>query len=127
MKFYPSFSDTDALGHINNARYATWFEDARRPIFELFIPDLDPKKWNLIIARIELDFLAQGKYQLETTVETWVEKIGNSSFVLMQEAYQEGKAICRCKAFMVHFDYATNKSLSIPAPIKGQLEKLLRL
>lgn len=124
--FFPSFSDTDALGHINNAKYATWFEDARRPIFELFIPDLDPKKWNLIIARIELDFLAQGKYQVETTLKTWVEKIGNSSFVLVHEAYQVGHPICRGKAFMVHFDYGTNKSVMIPSTIRMKLEGLLQ-
>lgn len=122
--FYPSFSDTDALGHINNARYVTWFEDARRPVFELFIPDLDPKKWNLIIARIEVDFLAQGYYQKETTVKSWVEKIGNSSFVLVQEAVQEGKPICRGKAFMVHFNYATQKSAAIPETIRTKLQDL---
>lgn len=52
LTFHPRFNDTDALGHINNASAASWFEEARRPIFEIFIPDLDPKKWNLILARI---------------------------------------------------------------------------
>ena|SRR5688500_11218514 len=103
--FKPRFNDTDALGHINNASIATWFEEGRRPIFELFIPDLDPKKWNLIIARIEVDYLAQGYYQKTTTVQTSVEKIGNSSFVLLQEAIQENVVIAKGKAFLVSFDY----------------------
>lgn len=122
--FYPSFNDTDALGHINNASYSTWFEDARRPIFQLFVPDLDPKKWNLIIARVEIDFLAQGHFQKEATVRTWVEKIGNSSFVLQQEALQEGKVICRGKAFMVHFNYNTQKAEPIPDAIRSYLEAM---
>lgn len=125
--FHPSFSDTDALGHINNAKYATWFEDARRPIFQMFIPDLDPKKWNLIIARLEIDFLAQGYWEVETTVTTKVEKLGNSSFVLLQEAIQNGKPICRGKAFMVHFDYATQKSVRLPDEIREKLNKLSKL
>ena len=125
-KFLPRFNDTDALGHINNASYSTWFEEARRPIFQFFIPDLDPKKWSLIIARVEVDFLAQGHYQKETTVKTWVEKVGNSSFVLLQEAYQEEKIICRGKSFLVHFDYGTQKSVTIPASIRTQLENLLK-
>lgn len=124
--FQPRFNDTDALGHINNASLATWFEEGRRPIFELFVPDLDPKKWNLIIARVEIDYLAQGYYQKTTTIKTKVEKIGTSSFVLMQEALQEQKVISRGKTFLVHFDYAAQKSLPIPEAIKEKLLLLLK-
>lgn len=124
LELQPRFKDTDALGHINNASYATWFEEARRPIFELFIPDLDPKKWSLIIARIEIDYLAQGHYQKKATIHTWVEKVGNSSFTLVQEAIQDGKAICRAKSILVHFDYGTQKSVMIPDEIRKKLESI---
>jgi acyl-CoA thioester hydrolase len=122
--FNPRFHDTDALGHINNAAFATWFEEARRPIFEYFIPDLDPKKWSLIIARVEIDYLAQGFYQKKTTIKTKVEKIGNSSFVLQQEVSQDGVVIGRGKSFLVHFDYTTQKSVPIPASIREKLTLL---
>lgn len=125
LKFLPRFNDTDALGHINNASYSTWFEEARRPVFKFFIPDLDPQKWTLILARVEVDFLAQGHYQKETLITTKVEKIGNSSFVLLQEAYQEGTIICRGKSVMVHFDYKTNKSVAIPDSIRKNLEQII--
>jgi acyl-CoA thioester hydrolase len=124
FKFQPRFKDTDALGHINNASYATWFEEARRPIFEIFIPDMDPKKWNLIIARVEIDYLAQGHYQTETTINTMVEKIGNSSFTIIQEAYQDGKIISRGKSFLVHFDYGTQKSVPMTAEQRTKLESI---
>lgn len=123
--FKPRFNDTDALGHINNASIATWFEEGRRPVFEFFVPDLDPKKWNLIIARLEIDYLAQGYYQKTTTVKTQVEKIGNSSFVLLQEAIQDGTVISRGKAFLVSFDYTTQKSVSIPEHIRIKLQSHL--
>lgn len=117
----PRFNDTDALGHINNATYLTWFEEARRPIFALFVPDLDPKKWNLIIARAETDFLAQGQYQLPATIHTWVEKIGTSSFTLVQEALQNNTPICRTRSVLVHFDYQAQKSTPIPPNIRQAL------
>lgn len=120
-KLLPRFNDTDALGHINNASYATWFEEARRFIFRFFVPDLDPQKWSLIIARVELDYLAQGYYQHEVTITTHVEKIGNSSFALVQEAVQDNVILCRSKAFMVHFDYKTQKSVRIPDEIRQKL------
>lgn len=121
----PRFNDTDALGHINNASIATWFEEGRRPVFEYFIPDLDPKKWNLIIARLEIDYLAQGYYQKPTTIKTSVEKIGNSSFALLQEALQEGVTISRGKAFLVSFDYQNQKSTPIPEKIREKLQALI--
>lgn len=127
FKITPRFSDTDALGHINNAAYATWFEEARRPFFKFFVPDLDPKKWNLIIARIEIDYLAQGSYQDEAEIKTQVEKIGNSSFVLIQEAIQNNKVICKGKSFLVHYDYQTEKSVLIPEEIKEKLKKYLSI
>ncbi len=117
----PRFNDTDALGHINNASYSTWFEEARRPVFEMFIPDLDPKKWNLIIARAEIDFLAQGQYQKPVLIKTSLEKIGNSSFVLLQVAHQENIILCQAKSFLVHFNYTLQKSQPIPEAIKNKL------
>ncbi|HLT23013.1 MAG TPA: thioesterase family protein [Bacteriovoracaceae bacterium] len=120
----PRFNDTDALGHINNASYATWFEEGRRFIFRYFVPDLDPKKWRLIIARVEIDYLAQGYYQHDVTITTRVEKIGNSSFVLVQEAVQNNVPLCRSKAFMVHFDYNIQKSVPIPEEIRKKLKLL---
>ncbi len=125
IKLQPRFKDTDALGHINNASITTWFEEGRQPIFKYFIPDLDPKKWNLIIARIEVDYLAQAHYQGEITVKTNIAKIGNSSFQLLQEAYQGDTLVSRAKSFLVHFNYATQKSETIPESIKENLAKHL--
>jgi acyl-CoA thioester hydrolase len=122
--FFPSFSDTDALGHINNASYLTWMEDARRPIFEMFVPDLNPKNWNLIIARIELDFIAQGDYKEQTLVTTEVEKIGNSSFTLLHKIWQKNQLICQGKAVMVHFDYQQNKAQPLPSSLRTKLEQI---
>ena len=122
FKFHPRFRDTDALGHINNASITTWFEEGRQPVFEYFIPDLDPKKWNLILARIEVDYLAQASYKGEVLVKTVVAKIGNSSFQLYQEAYQSDTLVSKAKSSLVHFNYGTQKSERIPDDIRVKLE-----
>ncbi|MCO4754151.1 MAG: acyl-CoA thioesterase [Bacteriovoracaceae bacterium] len=122
LKIFPRFNDTDALGHINNASIVSWFEEARRSLFEVFVPELNPKKWNLIIARVEVDYLAQGEFQKEVLVNTWLEKIGNSSMIVAQEAIQNGRPIARGKAVMVHFDYKSQKSIPIPEEFKKILQ-----
>lgn len=122
-KLMPRFSDTDALGHIHNAAIVVWFEEGRTELFKTFVPSLNPKKWNLIIARIEVDFVSQGQYTKEVEVKSFVEKIGNTSLVLNQECFQNGATIAKAKVILVHFDYDTNKPASIPEEIKSKLIK----
>ena len=55
----PRFSETDALGHVNNTVLPVWFEESRSPIFELFCPGMNVDDWHLIIAKIDVDFLAE--------------------------------------------------------------------
>lgn len=117
----PRFSDTDALGHISNTTLPVWFEQARMPLFRIFHPTLDVKTWPLIIARVEVDFLAQSYWHLPVEVRTGVGKIGNSSFQTVQEAWQDGKMIARGKAVLIHFDYEAEKAIPIPEGARAQL------
>jgi len=117
----PRFSDTDALGHISNTTLPVWFEQARMPLFRIFHPTLDVKTWPLIIARVEVDFVAQSFWHLPVEVRTGVGKIGNSSFQVIQEAWQDGKQIARGAAVLIHFDYSSEKALAIPDDIRAEL------
>ena len=68
----PRFSDTDALGHINNTMIPVWFEGARDPVFKLFTPTLDLTAWPLILAKIEVNFEAQIYYGKPIEVRTYI-------------------------------------------------------
>lgn len=121
LELQPGFSDTDALGHISNTTLPVWFEQARMPLFQIFHPTLDVKTWPLIIARVEVDYVAQSFWQRPVEIRTGVGRVGNSSFQAVQEAWQDGKLIARGTAVMIHFDYKTEKSLPIPQEIRDQL------
>jgi len=118
---FPRFTDTDALGHINNTAFAIWFEEARLPIFETFHPSLEVKSWPLIIARIEIDLLAQTYWGKDVEIRTFVEKVGNSSCHLQHEAWQEGKKVAKGLAILIYFDYKTNQSKTIDDHIRQRL------
>jgi acyl-CoA thioester hydrolase len=123
-RFNPGFADTDALGHINNTVYPRWFENARADIFRIFTPDLDPKKWCLILAKVEIDFKAQCYYGLEVEIQTSIEKIGNSSFTVRQEVYQSGHMVATGRSVMVYFDHHNQKTQKLSQEIKNKLSSL---
>lgn len=122
----PRFAETDALGHINNTVVPVWFEQAREPIFRFFVPSMKPAEWNLIIARIEVDYVAQLEFGAPVEVRTWLSRLGNSSMTVSQEVWQQGRCGARGKAVMIHFDYRQQRSLPIPAAIRESLTSYLR-
>lgn len=124
MAVQPRFSETDALGHINNTVIPVWFETARTPIFKIFNPELDLTKWNLIIAKIDVNYQAQIHYPDDIEIRTYVKKLGNSSLTLLQEVYQKGQKVAFGECVMVKFDYATNKSTLITDSEKELLNSL---
>ncbi len=121
LELEPRFSDTDALGHISNTTLPVWFEQARTPIFRIFHPTLEVETWPLIIARLEIDLMAQSYWHIPVKIRTGIGKIGNSSFHVVQEAWQGDKQIARGIAVLIHFDYEAEKALPIPEDIKARL------
>ena len=116
------FSDTDALGHINNRMLPIWFEGARDPVFEMFIPNLDLSNWCLILAKMEVNFHAQMYYGKSVEVRTFIGRIGTSSFDVYQELWQDGVKAASGTAVMVHFNHQTQKSSPIADDIVAQLK-----
>ncbi|NRQ41711.1 acyl-CoA thioesterase [Rheinheimera sp. YQF-2] len=119
--FSPRFSDTDALGHINNTVFAVWFEGARQGVFEIFTPQLNLKQWPLIVASVKLEYHAQTHYGKAVEIRTYISRIGGSSFDVYQEAWQAGVKTVSGTAVMVQFDYAGNKAVAITPQQKQQL------
>lgn len=122
MIISPRFCDTDALGHISNTMIPCWFEGARDPVFRLFSADLDPSKWQLILARYEIEFLAQLFYGHDVEIHTYLSYIGQSSMHILQQVWQNNKKTVQGTTVLVHFNYKLNKSTPIPDAIRAQLQ-----
>ncbi|AMD01322.1 MULTISPECIES: acyl-CoA thioesterase [Halomonas] len=122
----PAFYDTDALGHINNTRLPAWFEMARNDLFRLFTPDLDPRKWRLIMARMEIDYRAELHYGSDIELRTYLSRLGNSSFTVTQEAWQKGVLTNLGHTVLVHFDHGEKRAVPIEGELRAALEAHLR-
>lgn len=122
----PRFCETDALGHINNTALPIWFEHARTPVFRLFNDALSLETWNLILRKMDVDFIAQIFVGRPVEVRTFIASIGNSSFVVEHEAWQSEELVARGQAVMVHFDYRQQVSAPIPEAVREQLQGYLK-
>jgi len=121
----PRFAETDALGHINNATLPVWFEQCRTPIFRIFVPSLEPKAWNLILAKVEVEYTAELFYGKDVVIKTGLKAIGNSSLQVYQEAWQDDRLCAKGLATMVHFNHQEKRSEPIPVGIRTALTEFL--
>ena len=121
----PRFSETDALGHINNTIVPNWFEHGRMPIFQLFNPDLSLAKWNLILKKMDVDFVAQIYLFFPVEIRSWITAIGNTSFGVHQEVWQKGELVAQGDCVMVHFDYENQSKAPIPNEVRERLNEHL--
>jgi len=127
IKVTPRFGDADGLRHINNIALVEWFEVGRNPIFRIFTPDLDLsyEKWKLILVRTEFDYIGQMYYGMDVEIRSYITKIGNTSFTIGHEAWQDNELKARGKAVLVHYDFEEERSKPIPDFIRKTLEKHL--
>ena len=111
------FSDIDAVGHVNNAIYLTYFEVARISYWKEAI-NWDLREKGIIVGRTEVNYLKQITMDDQIACYVRTIRIGNSSFDVMQvlvKITRNGEEICTTgKAVCISYDYAANKSVSIP-------------
>ena len=119
------FNDIDALGHVNNSVYFTFYDLGKSRYFETVKnQSIDWRKADVVIANVIADFLSPIYSYEQVAVETCCVEIGNRSFKLLQRIINtttgEIKGICR--TIMVGFDVATGVS----APISDEWKNAIR-
>lgn len=112
------FSDIDAVGHVNNAVYLTYFEVARMNYWREVI-HWDLLKNGVIVGRSEVNYLKPITLDDEIVCYVRTTRIGNSSFDVMHilvKITANGEEICTTgKTVCISYDYAANKSIPIPS------------
>ncbi len=106
------WSDPDQMGHINHARYLSYFEDARMDLLARSPSGLagSTEDRGYIAARVAVDYLYPVRHRagLVLRVETWVSRIGRTSWTLLAELFDGDQPVARCEAVMVAYSYADN-------------------
>lgn len=117
------FSETDALGHINNTSYFIYLEEARIRFIESLGFYMDTQKWNFILASTKCDFLSQGYFNQQLVIKTYVSKIGSKSFHLNHDIFLKGtnEIVAKGNAIMVYFNFEKQISEPLPALLREDL------
>ncbi|RFU62284.1 thioesterase family protein [Bacillus sp. V59.32b] len=123
----PRISETDGAGHINNTTIPIWFEAGRDEIFKLFTPSLQFKDWKLLLVNMNIDFTHEIFYGREVMIRTWIERLGNSSFTIKEEIYQDDILCAKGSSAYVNYNFQLKKSERIPDYIREQLKGHLEI
>jgi acyl-CoA thioester hydrolase len=128
VRFPVQWGDMDALGHVNNARYFTWFESARIALFDRVglpatgVPEVGP-----ILAHTRCDFLAPVRYPAVALTGTRIASLGNTSFqmdYLVALAEAPEAPVARGAGVVVLIDYRSGAKVPISEELRAALEAL---
>jgi len=112
------YGDLDPQGHVNNAKYLTYFEQARvNYVMHLGLFDKKQSFMDIgfIIADIHIAYHAPVHFGEAIKVGVRTAKIGNKSMTMEQCIVDEaGKVLASGTLIVVTFDYADMKSILVP-------------
>jgi acyl-CoA thioester hydrolase len=104
------FGDTDAMGHVNNATFLTYLEDARVGFFAEVVGS-GVGLPGMILARTEIDYVRPILFGVgPVRTSAWVEHVGTKSFRMGYTMEQDGAVVARAVSVQVAYDYATGTS-----------------
>ncbi len=111
----------DLYGHVNNARYLEFLEEARWSFAE---ESLDIDEWQrrgiaFSVVNININYRRPAFMGEVLQIRTWVSGLGNASAVIRQELVLKGKEtpVADADVTFVMIDAKTNK----PIPLTGDI------
>ncbi len=131
--FYPfaaevetRFQDLDPLGHINNVAMAALFEQGRVRFNRNMLDELHSRsageRW--LIAKVDINYLAEGFFPAPVLVCTGIGRIGSSSWTLLAAAFQDrsdGTRVCVATCDCVLVMTGKDGPIPIPGDLRGKI------
>ena len=116
------FRDCDMMGHVNNAVYLTYLEQARFAYWKAAGLDRIEGEISYIMARIEIDYRASAAFGDVLDVALAVTGLGRASFRMAYEIRGPGgRLVATARSVQVSYDYAAGKTMPLPEAIKKRI------
>lgn len=114
------YRDLDTMNHVNNAVYASYFEEARTAyvdeVFDVGLEDL-----NFVIAHLEIDFGRPLTITDDPTVAVEVTDLGDSSATMAYDLRVDGDSVATGETTLVFVDPETKRPGPIPPAIRERI------
>ncbi len=123
VKIKVRFSDLDAMGHVNNATYLSYLEEARIGYFyEILEIPHDSLNFNAVVAKIDIDYLNELHLSENVEVLTRVVKFGQKSsdveHLIVTKRNGEIVVAARALTKLVSYNYKEHRSINTPEYVK---------
>lgn len=116
------YGDVDAMGHVNNARYAEYLEVARMQMSrDLNLGDVDHRS---VLARVEIDYVGELRLGQRIVVETLIERIGRTSWTAVSRFLGDDVPRGFARTVQVSVDEA-HRPRPLPENFSAQVASLL--
>lgn len=106
------WGDCDAFGHVNNASYLSYFEEARIDYWKAVVPDVPFT--GMAIVHVSVDFRGQAYPGDVLTIHAAITELRRTSFWAQYEVRRGDTVMATGRSAQVFFDYKTQKSSPIP-------------
>ncbi|PST82922.1 acyl-CoA thioesterase [Pedobacter yulinensis] len=118
------FSDYDMMGHVNNATYFTYLENARAKYWREIIK-WDWQKTGIVLAHAELDFIKPIQLNDQIGIYVRTSRIGRSSFELEYKIVKnsaQGEQLCSTgKTTCIAVNYQDKRPTAIPEDERSRM------
>lgn len=118
------FRDLDAMGHVNNAVYFTYFEEGRKYFFHHIVQSKSARDFPFIIAHVACDYIRPVQLSDPLSLLMWVSEMGDKSFALAYRlAHREDPSVvfARGKTVQVSYDYQNSRTMPTSADLRAKL------
>ncbi len=122
-----AWGEMDAFGHANNVAYFRWLETARMHYLRrigITHPD-EQDGLGLLLAETRCRFLKPLTFPDTLTVRCGVQRVGNTSFVMVYRIQSERDGLAaEAESVQVMFDYRKGSKTPIPVAVREAIEHL---
>ncbi len=123
------YSDLDAQGHMNNARYFTFMEEARLKYalaLKLWDPEHGFDAVGQIVAEATCAYKAPVTLGQTVTVGVRTASLGNKSMIIEYRLTVGEAEVATGRTVQVAYDYAAQRAIPIPAAWRAAIEAFER-
>ena len=106
--------DIDFMGHVNNAVYASYLEQARGNYFRDVL-DVSLAEVETVLASLEIEYVLSIEIDHDVTVALAVSELGTSSLTMEYEIRADGECAATARTVQVMVDPESGTSKPIPS------------